>query len=71
MDIANNAKGVIMKKFIIIEEPFNWNDEIAYLAIEDFAIIQNSLPYGICQSIGNALAKLQLLEKQGAKVKEE
>ena len=37
---------------------------------EDFFMIQIDLPYGICQSIGMALAKLELLEKQGNKVEE-
>lgn len=32
-------------------------------------MIQKELPYGTCQTIGMALAKLELLEKQGCKVK--
>ena len=33
-------------------------------------MVQKDLPYGICQSIGMALAKLKLLEDQGCKVEE-
>ena len=50
--------------------PFSWNDNLSRIAQEDFSLIQKELPYGICQSIGMALAKLELLEKQGCKVKE-
>ena len=49
---------------------FTWNDNLSRIAQEDFSLIQKDLPYGICQSIGMALAKLELLEKQGCKVKE-
>ena len=42
---------------------------MAEIAKEDFSLIQKDLSYGICQSIGMALAKLELLEKQGCKVK--
>ena len=50
--------------------PFSWDDNFSKLAQEDFSLIQKDLPYGICQSIGMALAKLELLEKEGYKVKE-
>ena len=50
--------------------PFSWNDNFSEVAQEDFSLIQKDLPYDICQSIGMALAKLELLEKQGCKVKE-
>ena len=50
--------------------PFSWNDNLSRIAQEDFSLIQKDLPYGICQSIGMALAKLELLEIQGCKVKE-
>ena len=49
---------------------FTWNDNLSRIAQEDFSLIQKDLPYGICQSIGMALAKLELLEIQGCKVKE-
>ena len=55
---------------IIEVSNFTWNDNLSRIAQEDFSLIQNDLPYGICQSIGMALAKLELLEKQGCKVKE-
>ena len=55
---------------IIEVAPFSWNDNLSEVAQEDFSLIQKDLPYGICQSIGIALAKLELLEKQGYKVKE-
>ena len=57
-------------EFTIKVEPFSWNDNFSEVALEDFSIIQKKLPYGICQSIGMALAKLELLEKQGCKVEE-
>ena len=59
-----------MNAFEIVEVPFSWDDNFSEIAIEDFELIQKDLPYGICQSIGMALAKLELLEKQGVKVNE-
>ena len=52
----------------IIEKPFDWNDNFSEVAQEDFSLIQKSLSYGTASSIGMALAKLELLEKQGCKV---
>lgn len=52
----------------IIAEPFDWNDNLSEEAIETFESIRENLPYCTCQSIGMALAKLELLEKQGCKV---
>lgn len=60
-----------MNDFQLIEKPFDWNDNLSEIALEDFAMIQKSLSYCTCQSIGMALAKLELLEKQGARVKEQ
>lgn len=60
-----------MDDFTLTAEPFSWNDNLSGVALEDFSMIQKSLPYGTCQTIGMALAKLELLEKQGAKVKEQ
>lgn len=60
-----------MTEFTLKEVPFSWNDNFSEIALEDFSMIQKKLPYGTCQSIGMALAKLELLEKQGAKVKEQ
>ena len=57
-------------EFTIKVEPFSWNENFSEIALEDFSIIQKKLPYGICQSIGMALAKLELLEKQGFMVEE-
>lgn len=54
----------------IIEKPFDWNDNLSEIALEDFSLIRKSLSYGTATSIGMALAKLELLEKQGCKVKE-
>lgn len=51
--------------------PFSWNDNFSEIALEDFQQIQKNLPYLTCQSIGMALAKLEILEKQGCKVDEE
>lgn len=50
--------------------PFSWNDNLSEIALEEFQQIQKNLPYLVCQSIGMALAKLELLEKQGCKVDE-
>ena len=55
---------------IIEVSNFTWNDNLSRIAQEDFSLIQKDLPYGICQSIRMALAKLELLEIQGCKVKE-
>jgi len=52
----------------IISKPFDWNDNLSEVAQEDFSMIQKSLSYGAAQTIGTALAKLELLEKQGCKV---
>lgn len=52
----------------IISKPFDWNDNMSEIAQEDFSQIQKSLSYGTAQTIGTALAKLELLEKQGCKV---
>ena len=57
-------------EFILKEEPFSWNDNLSEIALEDFSMIQKDLPYCTCQTIGMALAKLELLEKQGCKVEE-
>lgn len=59
-----------MSDFTIVSKPFDWNDNLSEVAFEDFSMIQKSLPYCTCQNIGMALAKLELLEKQGEKVKE-
>lgn len=52
----------------MISEPFDWNDNFSEIAQEDFSMIQKRLSYGTASSIGMALAKLELLEKQGCKV---
>ena len=55
----------------IISKPFDWNDNMSDIAQEDFSMIQKNLPYGMATSIGLALAKLELLEKQGCKVEQQ
>lgn len=55
----------------LVEQPFDWNDNFSEVALEDFSVIQKDLPYCSCQTIGLALAKLQLLEKQGCRVEVE
>ena len=55
----------------IISEPFDWDDNMSEIAQEDFSMIQKKLPYGTATSIGLALAKLELLEKQGCKVEQQ
>lgn len=59
-----------MNEISIKEVSFSWNDNFSEVALEDFSMIQKSLPYCTCQTLGMALAKLELLEKQGAKVNE-
>ena len=54
----------------IISKQFDWNDNLSEIAQEDFSMIQKNLSYGAATTIGTALAKLELLEKQGCKVKE-
>ena len=54
----------------IIIKPFDWNDNLSEVAIEDFQSISDKLTYGVATTIGTALAKLSILEKQGCKVKE-
>lgn len=54
----------------IVAKQFDWNDNLSEIAQEDFSMIQKSLSYGIATSIGMALAKLELLEKQGCRVEE-
>ena len=54
--------------FDMISKPFDWNDNLSEIAQEDFSMIQKRLSYGTASSIGMALAKLELLEKQGCKV---
>jgi len=51
----------------ITAKPFDWNDNLSKEALEDFEGIRKDLPYCTCQSIGMALTKLELLEKQGCK----
>lgn len=54
----------------IIAKPFDWNDNLSKEALEGFEVIRKDLSYCSCQSIGMALAKLELLEKQGCRVEE-
>ena len=55
-------------EFTLKSSPFDWNDNFSEVAIEEFYGIKNKLSYVTCQSIGMALAKLEILEKQGCKV---
>lgn len=48
-----------------------WNDNFSEVALEDFSNVSKNLPYVASQSIGMALAKLEILEKQGCKVEGE
>jgi hypothetical protein len=54
----------------ITVKPFDWNDNFSEEALESFESIQKDLRYCTCQSIGMALAKLELLEKQGCKIEQ-
>ncbi|MBQ7265128.1 MAG: hypothetical protein IJS61_03430 [Firmicutes bacterium] len=55
----------------ITTKPFDWDDNFSEEATEAFDCIRPTLSYPVAQSIGMALAKLELLEKQGCKVKRE
>ena len=57
-------------EFKINTLPFSWDDNFSEIALEDFSMIQRELPYCISQSIGMALAKLELLERQGYMINE-
>lgn len=57
--------------FKVEVKPFDWNDNMSETAMEDFETIRSSLNYCQSQTIGMALAKLQLLEEQGCKVIDE
>ena len=54
-----------MTDITIKVEPFSWNDNFSETALEDFDSIRSSLGYCAAQSIGTALAKLQLMEEKG------
>ena len=54
--------------FKIEAKSFDWNDNMSVIAIEDFETIRSNLNYCQSQTIGMALAKLQLLEEHGCKV---
>ena len=60
-----------MTDLILYSKPFDWNDNLSKEALEDFEGIQKDLSYCTCQSIGMALAKLELLEKQMQEPKSE
>ena len=55
------------KEITIEEAPFSWDDNFSELALEDFSMIQKDLPYGICQSVDMALAKLKMIENEEIK----
>ena len=55
----------VLGKIVIKSEPFSWNDNLSKIALEDFQAIRSSLSYCTAQSIGTALAKLQLMESKG------
>lgn len=50
------------REIIIKAEPFSWNDNFSELAMEYFDGIKGGLNYCASQSIGMALAKLQMIE---------
>lgn len=54
-----------MTDITIEVKPFFWNDNFSEIAFEDFDMIRSSLGYCAAQSIGTALAKLQLMEEKG------
>ena len=54
----------------IVAKPFDWNDNLSEIAIEDFQAISDKLSYCVAMTIGTALAKLEILEKQGCRVEE-
>lgn len=60
-----------MTDYTLVKVPFSWNDNFSEVALEDFSNVSKNLPYVASQSIGMALAKLEILEKQGCKVEGE
>lgn len=54
----------------IVVKPFSWNDDMGEEALEYLEDIIG-LSYGAKVIIGTALAKLKILEEQGAKVDEQ
>lgn len=52
-------------EFKIVAKPFDWKDNLSEVAQEDFLMYQRDMSYGASQTIGMALAKLQLMEEQG------
>lgn len=52
----------------IISKPFSWNDKLAEEAQETLEALKIDIGYCAYMTLGMALAKLELLEKQGAKV---
>lgn len=47
-----------------------WNNAWSHIALEDLKLVQNDLPNCVCQTIGTALLKLEILENQGLKITE-
>ena len=67
--MGDEADERILRMSIEIKaEPFDWNEPMAQLAQEDFEEYREKMSYCAAQSIGMALAKLGLLENQGAHV---
>lgn len=54
----------------IRSQPFDWNEDMAEVAIEDVESLRANITYSMYQDIMMALAKLDLLEKQGKQVED-
>ena len=52
----------------IVEQPFDWNESMAEVAIEDVICLKMYMSYCRYQNIMMALTKLKILEDQGKKV---
>lgn len=59
-----------MTEFKIESKPFSWNDNMGEDAEDVFDSIKYELSYGACVTLGTAIAKLKILEEQGAVVDE-
>ena len=59
-----------MIKCELVTRPFSWNDKMGEEALNTLEELNHVLGYGTYQTLGVALAKLKILEEQGALVDE-
>lgn len=59
-----------MPEYKFVCRPFSWNDKMGEEALDTIEELNHVLGYGTYQTLGVALAKLKILEEQGALVDE-